>query len=122
MLIDIEVSVAFEREIEGAVAREELQHVIEEADTGCDLVSALAFDGETDRDARLGGVALEAYGTARRLAFPGLSRVTLGTRFRWRTCGRRAPTLFSLDGHFVSLSARRRAIVSWRAADASFIC
>ena len=59
MLIDIEIAVALEFEIECAVAREQLQHVIEEANAGGDFVLAAAFDGEPDGDARFCGVALD---------------------------------------------------------------
>ena len=40
VLIDVEIAVAFEFEIECAVAGEQLQHVIEEANAGGDLVLA----------------------------------------------------------------------------------
>ena len=46
-----------ELEIEAAVAREQLEHVIEEANARRDLVLARAVDGERQRDLRLGGVA-----------------------------------------------------------------
>jgi hypothetical protein len=62
VLIHIEVAVAFEFEIEGAVACEQLQHVIEEANAGGDFVLPAAFNGEFDGDARLGGVASETGG------------------------------------------------------------
>ena len=58
VLVHIEVTVALEFEIEGAVTREEFQHVIEEANAGGDFVLAAAFEGEVDGDAGLGGVAL----------------------------------------------------------------
>jgi hypothetical protein len=48
VLIDVEIAVAPELEIECAVAREELKHVIEKADAGRDFVLAAAFDGELD--------------------------------------------------------------------------
>ena len=59
VLIDIQIAFAGEVEVERAMASEELQHVIEEADAGCDVVTALAFNGEIDGDAGLGRVALE---------------------------------------------------------------
>ena len=40
MLIDVQVTVALSVEIETAVTREQLQHVIEEADAGADVVAA----------------------------------------------------------------------------------
>ena len=59
VLVNVEVSIAFEFQVECAVAGEELQHVIEEANAGGDLVLAAAFDGEMDGDTRLGGIALD---------------------------------------------------------------
>ena len=44
VLIHIEIAVALQLQIEGAVPRKQLQHVIEEANAGRDLVPALAFD------------------------------------------------------------------------------
>ena len=44
VLIDVEIAFGVEFEIEAAVLGEQLQHVIEEADAGGDLVAAAAFD------------------------------------------------------------------------------
>jgi hypothetical protein len=41
------------------VAREQLQHVIEEADAGEDCVAPLAFDRQLDGDARFRRVAFK---------------------------------------------------------------
>jgi hypothetical protein len=62
VLIDIEVAVTLEFEIERSMAREKLQHVIEEADPGRDLVLPFAFDGQLDADTGLGGVAVDNRG------------------------------------------------------------
>jgi hypothetical protein len=62
VLIDIEVAVAFEFKIECAVAREEFQHMIEEANAGGDFVLAAAFDCEPDSNARFGGVSFKVSG------------------------------------------------------------
>jgi hypothetical protein len=57
VLIDVEVALAGEFEIEAAVPREQLEHVIEESYAGGDLVLARAFDGEREIDLRLRGMA-----------------------------------------------------------------
>ena len=44
VLVHIEIAVGVELQIEAAVLGEQLQHVIEEADAGGDLVAAAAFD------------------------------------------------------------------------------
>ena len=59
MLVDVEIAFGRELEIEGAVFGEELQHVIEEADAGRDLVPAAALDAEFAADLRFLCVALE---------------------------------------------------------------
>ena len=50
VLIDVEVAGGLECQVEAAVLGEELQHVVEEADAGGDLVAALAFDPERAAD------------------------------------------------------------------------
>jgi hypothetical protein len=60
VLIYVEVAVAFEFEIEGAMAREEFKHVIEEANAGGDFVLTGAFDRQLDGDVRLGSVAFKS--------------------------------------------------------------
>ena len=57
VLVDVEIALTRELEIEAAVAREQLEHVIEEANAGRDLVFAGALDGERQIDLRLGSVA-----------------------------------------------------------------
>src|SRR6202008_4018862 len=77
VLVHVEIAVALELEIEGSVAREEFQHVIEEANPGRDLVLALAFDCELDRDAGLRRVALETRSARSDSRIPGLRIKTL---------------------------------------------
>jgi hypothetical protein len=50
------VPLGVQLQIEGAVAREQLQHVVEEPDTGRHLVAPLALDTERDVDPGLAGV------------------------------------------------------------------
>ncbi len=57
VLIDVQIALARELEIEATMAREELKHVIEEANARRDLVFAGALDGERQIDLRLGSVA-----------------------------------------------------------------
>ena len=53
MLIDVEIAARVDRQVERAVPREQLQHVIEKADAGAHVVPALAVERERQRDLRL---------------------------------------------------------------------
>jgi hypothetical protein len=44
VLIDIQISVRVERQIEAAMFREQFEHVVEEPDSGRNLVTAATFD------------------------------------------------------------------------------
>ena len=55
VLVHVEVAFDLEGEVEAAVAGEELQHVIEEADAGGDGVASLPVDEEGKGDVGLGG-------------------------------------------------------------------
>jgi hypothetical protein len=83
VLVHVQVTVAFQFQIEGAVAREQLQHVIEEADAGGDFVLAAAFNRQVDGDARLGGVAFESGGARSCSKIPGPRIGTWGTQGVW---------------------------------------
>jgi hypothetical protein len=50
MLVHIQVAARAEIEIEAAMTREKLQHVIEKANAGGDVVAALAIKREADAD------------------------------------------------------------------------
>ena len=63
MLIDVEIALRLQREIEAAVAREQLQHVIEEADAGADVVPALPVDRQPPLDLRLRRTSIERRGS-----------------------------------------------------------
>ena len=52
MLIDVEVAGGLHLEIEAAMARDEIQHVIEKADAGAVVVAALAVERQRDLDLR----------------------------------------------------------------------
>src|SRR5438445_3470751 len=65
MLVDIEIAIGLEREIEATMLREQLQHVIEEADSGGDPVVSAVFDLELAGDLRLPGVTLHGGGSHR---------------------------------------------------------
>src|SRR5581483_1988584 len=51
--VDVEVTARPDPQIEEAVLREELEHVIEERDAGRDFRAAAAVDGETELDVGL---------------------------------------------------------------------
>src|SRR4029079_19244501 len=65
MLIDVEIAADGERHIERSMASEELEHVIEEADAGGDVVSAAALDAELQANWRLARLPRD-YGAAHR--------------------------------------------------------
>src|SRR3954464_11965280 len=54
VLIDIEVPSRLDAQVEGAVAGDELEHVVEKTDAGRDLVLALALEHDRERDLGLG--------------------------------------------------------------------
>jgi hypothetical protein len=59
VLIDVEISIGVERQIETAVLGEKLEHVIEKANAGRNLVPAPAFNDEPAADLRFFRVALD---------------------------------------------------------------
>ena len=62
MLVDMQVTLASHCDVEQSVAREKLQHMVEEADAGLDLGRTCAIEGEADRDVGLGRLARNARG------------------------------------------------------------
>jgi hypothetical protein len=60
MLVDIEVAASFELEIEPAVMREQLEHVIEKTNSSRNLIVAAAFDRERHLYTRLLAHTLDA--------------------------------------------------------------
>src|SRR5215203_6156242 len=67
VLIDVEIAGGSHREVEGAVAGEQFQHVIEEADAGAHRIPALALEADRQRDLRFGGASID-YRTAHRIS------------------------------------------------------
>ena len=65
VLIDVEVAVGLQRQVEAAVPGEQLQHVVEEADAGGDVVAALAVDRQAAADVGLLRAAVERRAAAR---------------------------------------------------------
>ena len=59
MLIDVQVAARLEIQVEAAVPGEKLQHVIEKANAGRDLVSAAAVQIQAPADIGLGGLAMQ---------------------------------------------------------------
>ena len=59
VLIDVQVALGLQRQVEAAVPREQLQHVVEEADAGADVVAALAVDRQRAADVGLLGAPVE---------------------------------------------------------------
>src|SRR5439155_20941278 len=63
MLIDVEVAGGLDLEIESAMTRDQLQHVIEKADPGVNPVASSAVERQPQRDLRLSRAAAD-YGAA----------------------------------------------------------
>jgi hypothetical protein len=57
VLIHVEITVAFQIEVECAMPCKQLKHVIEESDSGRYFVLSFAFDGQLKRNARFSRVA-----------------------------------------------------------------
>ena len=60
--IDVQVALAAHREIKQRVAREQREHVVEEAGASLDVGPACAIEAERERDLGLGGVAGDGCG------------------------------------------------------------
>src|SRR5206468_1560091 len=58
VLVNIEVAFASELQVESAVASKELEHVIEEANAGGNLVGAASIDGKRKLDVGFVGVPI----------------------------------------------------------------
>ena len=57
VLIDVEISVGFEVEVEAAVLREKLEHVVEETNAGRDFVASPAVNAQARLDPSFLGIA-----------------------------------------------------------------
>src|SRR5277367_1599494 len=59
VLIDVEIAFGCERQIEGPVACNEIEHVVEKADSGGDARVTSPIEIQTDADVRLVGLAMD---------------------------------------------------------------
>src|SRR5262249_59410450 len=59
MLIDVEVAGRGDLEVEGPMAREQLEHVVEKANPRSHAVAAAAVESELQGDLRLSGPAID---------------------------------------------------------------
>ena len=59
VLIDVEVARGVQRQVEAAMPGEQLEHVVEEADAGANVVAALSVDRQRARDLRFRRLAVE---------------------------------------------------------------
>src|SRR4051812_28618058 len=80
MLIDVEVPLDLQRQIEGAVPGEELEHVIEEADAGADVVTPASFDRQLQADRRFARVAFDQRAAHTTSSKAGIRRSVSATR------------------------------------------
>ena len=67
------------RQIERAVAREQLEHVIEKADAGPHLIPALAVEAERQRDLRLGRPPIDYRAAHRTSSITAMARCVCST-------------------------------------------
>src|SRR5262249_4007040 len=63
MLVHVQVAGGLDRQVEHAVPREQLQHVVQKSDAGADGVDPFPVDVEFQCDLRFGGPAVD-YGAA----------------------------------------------------------
>ena len=63
MLIDVQIARRLNLQIDPAVAGEQLEHVIEKADAGRNLVAAAALDREARADLRFFRIAFDKRGS-----------------------------------------------------------
>ena len=59
VLIDVEIAVRLDAQIEAAVTREELEHVVEEADAGRHVVAAPTLEHQRERDPGFGRPSID---------------------------------------------------------------
>src|SRR6185436_17712073 len=59
VLVDVEIAARVNPQVEGAVARHQLQHVIEKTDAGADVVPPLALERDRQLDLRLGRLPVD---------------------------------------------------------------
>src|ERR1035441_2842862 len=63
VLVDVEIAFGLQGEVEAAVLGEQLQHMVEEANAGGDVIASAAFDFQGAADACLFGIALDGGGS-----------------------------------------------------------
>ena len=94
VIVDLEVALASQGQVEARVPGERAEHVIEEADAGCDLGLAAAVEAEVDLDRRLQGLAADRRAARAHPGFPprhGTLRARSGRARSPRCRCRRAP-------------------------------
>ena len=79
VLIDVEVAGGGDRQVERAVAREQLQHVVEEPDAGADVVAAATVERQFEMDLRLGGLPVDHRAAHRTSSMPAMHRCVWAT-------------------------------------------
>src|SRR5689334_18800658 len=79
MLIDVEIARGSEVEIERAVPRQQLEHVIEEPDAGPDTVPPAPLDRELQRDLRFRRPAIDHRAAHRTSSITAMNRFVCST-------------------------------------------
>ena len=77
MVVDMEIAAGPDLQIEEAVAREALEHVVEERHPGRDLAASAAVELERERDLRLAGLALDSRRSAGACRLPRVTTARL---------------------------------------------
>jgi hypothetical protein len=75
VLIDVQIALRFDMQIERAVTRDEVEHVIEKANAGGDFGGAAPVEIQTQTDARLVGFAIDCGGASARHFVFGLNEI-----------------------------------------------
>src|SRR5271166_5994435 len=60
VLVHVEIAVRLQLQVERAVARNQLQHMVEKTDSAADLGATVAFDGQRDANVGFFGLAMNA--------------------------------------------------------------
>src|SRR3546814_13191080 len=74
MLVDVEIALGGDLQVDQRMARKLLQHVIEKADTGRNLVHPGAVEVQLDQDLRFGRIASDGGGAHDGRALSSLKR------------------------------------------------
>src|SRR4051794_19033540 len=79
VLIDVEIARRLDLQVEHAVPCEQLEHVVQKADAGADVVLAAAVDRERQRNLRLRGPPVDYHTPHRTSSITAMQRFVCST-------------------------------------------